>query len=142
MPNPLPAVPCCAEALDLRHPGSLPATPAGRAFLPLLDETDTGEGRPVPAGAVQHCCAPVRCGGNTLACLRPPVLLPPTHQSHIRMYRHCATSLLNLDPRSRAPSLCPGSAAFEELFCACYVLLDRTWLEMGASYMQFPTVLK
>ena len=60
VPNPLPAVPCCVETLDLRHPGRLPATPAGRAFLPLLDESDTGEGRPACPGwrhaAVLHAC--------------------------------------------------------------------------------------
>lgn len=28
-----------------------------------------------------------------------------------------------------------GSTAFEELYCATYLLLDATWLEMRASYM-------
>lgn len=31
-----------AEVLDLRRPAHVPATAAGRAFLPLLAETDTG----------------------------------------------------------------------------------------------------
>lgn len=62
-----------SEVLDLRDSERLPATPAGRAFLPLLSDSDT---------------------------------------------------------------------AFEELFVACYLLLDDTWLEMKASYMDFPLVLK
>lgn len=38
----LPCPPAVAEALDLRHPGRPPTTPAGRAFLRLLNESDTG----------------------------------------------------------------------------------------------------
>lgn len=35
-----------------------------------------------------------------------------------------------------------GSTAFEELYCATYLLLDATWLEMRASYMEFNAVMK
>ncbi|KAG2484476.1 hypothetical protein HYH03_016710 [Edaphochlamys debaryana] len=35
-----------------------------------------------------------------------------------------------------------GQSAFEELYCATFCLLDATWLEMKASYMDFNTVLK
>jgi len=34
------------------------------------------------------------------------------------------------------------TAAFEEVFVASYVLLDKRWLEMRATYMEFPQVLK
>ncbi|GAB4821076.1 hypothetical protein N2152v2_008122 [Parachlorella kessleri] len=61
------------DVLDLRRPGKLPATAAGRSFVRLLLETDT---------------------------------------------------------------------AFEEVFVAAYVLLDKRWLEMRATYMEFPQVLK
>ena len=38
--------------------------------------------------------------------------------------------------------VCFMSAAFEEVFVATYVLLDKRWLEMRATYMEFPQVLK
>lgn len=31
--------------------------------------------------------------------------------------------------------------AFEEMYVASFEVLDRIWLERGASYMEFPTVL-
>jgi hypothetical protein len=34
------------------------------------------------------------------------------------------------------------SAAFEEVYCAAFELLDRVWLERGATYMEFNAVLK
>ncbi|GIL72153.1 hypothetical protein Vretimale_476 [Volvox reticuliferus] len=40
-------------------------------------------------------------------------------------------------------TLMEGSdVAFEELYCATYCLLDATWLQMGASYMDFNAVIK
>ncbi|EFJ52460.1 engulfment and motility protein [Volvox carteri f. nagariensis] len=35
-----------------------------------------------------------------------------------------------------------SDVAFEELYCATYCLLDATWLQMRASYMEFNTVMK
>lgn len=35
-----------------------------------------------------------------------------------------------------------GHMAFLELYCTAFVLLDSVWLDMKASYMQFPQVLK
>jgi len=34
------------------------------------------------------------------------------------------------------------SAAFEEVYCAAYDALDRAWVERGATYMEFNSVLK
>ncbi|KAG2431264.1 hypothetical protein HYH02_013397 [Chlamydomonas schloesseri] len=38
--------------------------------------------------------------------------------------------------------LAESDVAFEELYCAAYCLLDATWLEMRASYMEFNAVMK
>eukprot|EP00198_Chlamydomonas_reinhardtii_P013491 XP_001702828.1 predicted protein [Chlamydomonas reinhardtii] len=38
--------------------------------------------------------------------------------------------------------LSESEVAFEELYCAAYCLLDATWLEMRASYMEFNAVMK
>ncbi|GLC63219.1 hypothetical protein PLESTF_000013000 [Pleodorina starrii] len=38
--------------------------------------------------------------------------------------------------------LAESDVAFEELYCATYCLLDSTWLQMRASYMEFNAVLK
>lgn len=35
-----------------------------------------------------------------------------------------------------------SDSAFEELYCCTFELLDKIWLEMNASYMQFPEVIK
>ncbi|KAG2430488.1 hypothetical protein HXX76_010011 [Chlamydomonas incerta] len=35
-----------------------------------------------------------------------------------------------------------SDVAFEELYCAAYCLLDATWLDMRASYMEFNAVMK
>lgn len=34
------------------------------------------------------------------------------------------------------------SSAFEEVYCAAFDVLDRVWLERGATYMEFNQVLK
>lgn len=34
-----------------------------------------------------------------------------------------------------------SEAAFEELYCATFALLDRVWLARGASYMEFNAVM-
>lgn len=34
------------------------------------------------------------------------------------------------------------AAAFEEVYCATFDLLDRVWLERGATYMEFNSILK
>lgn len=36
----------------------------------------------------------------------------------------------------------PGLALFMNLFVTAFVLLDRVWLEQGASYMEFPAVME
>ncbi|KAK9809149.1 hypothetical protein WJX72_010219 [[Myrmecia] bisecta] len=38
--------------------------------------------------------------------------------------------------------LADSDAAFEQLYCAAFRLLDRVWLQMRASYMEFAVVLK
>ncbi|GMH32456.1 hypothetical protein BSKO_00290 [Bryopsis sp. KO-2023] len=35
-----------------------------------------------------------------------------------------------------------SDSTFEEVYCCTFELLDKVWLEMHASYMEFPTVLK
>lgn len=35
-----------------------------------------------------------------------------------------------------------SDSAFEELYCCTFELLDKIWLEMHASYMQFPEVMR
>lgn len=39
------------------------------------------------------------------------------------------------------PVLFDGQHAFEELYCVVFAILDRTWDELNASYMDFPKVL-
>jgi hypothetical protein len=38
--------------------------------------------------------------------------------------------------------MCHADAAFEEVWVACFLLLDRVWLETGATYMEFPQVIR
>lgn len=44
--------------------------------------------------------------------------------------------------RGFLPLLAADADAFEQLFVLAYRLLDALWLEMRASYMQFPLVLR
>lgn len=44
--------------------------------------------------------------------------------------------------RGFMPLLAASDDAFEQLFALACRLLDVVWLEMGASYMQFPVVLR
>jgi hypothetical protein len=57
----------------------------------------------------------------------------------------------SLPPRCAPPAWRPGrafcallqdsDAAFEELYCAAFALLDELWLAQGASYMEFNQVM-
>lgn len=61
------------------------------------------------------------------------------------------SELLDLKDTSRLPKSKAGrgflpllrmtDVAFEELYCMTFILLDRTWLEAGASYMQFNQII-
>lgn len=35
-----------------------------------------------------------------------------------------------------------SDVAFEEVYCACFALLDRVWLQRRASYMEFNSVMQ
>ena len=35
-----------------------------------------------------------------------------------------------------------STCAFEEIYCIAFRALDKKWLEMNASYMDFPVVMK
>lgn len=35
-----------------------------------------------------------------------------------------------------------SDVAFDEVYCSCFALLDRVWLQRGASYMEFNSVMQ
>jgi len=62
---------------------------------------------------------------------------PSPHTQHV-----LSAIWLGLAGKAFCALLHDSDVAFEELYCSCFALLDRIWLQRRASYMEFNSVMQ